>query len=1052
MGKDEKGKTRQELLSHIEKLERRIRRLGEKAGSAGSPAAHSPSPGDPWIFAEYSADMIARYTPEGVFIYASPASGAMLGTPVEELPGKSLYEFVHDDDRSAVRAIHDSILRDGEVVAARYRLKRSDGTSVWLESSARLVLDRRSGEASEIVGVSRDVTARVAMEELLRRRHEDLGSIFRAFPDLLFRLDGRGTIIDYRAGPVAELMMPPEHFIGRTVAEVLPSDASSPLMAAVKESLASGEMRSAEYSLTIDSTLQHYEARFIPVEDGGVIGLVRNITARREAELALRASEARTSAIVNNAVDAIITIDEAGVIDSFNPAAEMIFGYRAAEVIGKNVKMLMPPPYCEEHDDYLKNYLRTGERKIIGVGREIIGLRKNGQAFPVDLAVSEFTAGGKRCFAGMIRDISLRKRSEVILKESEERYRLIAENSTDMIARHGPDGTFLYVSPASHALLGFGPAELEGRSPYELFHPEDLERIKGSHLSVIRNPDISTVSYRMKRKDGGYVWLETTSKTVREPSSGGVVEIVTVSRDITMRRRAEEELRASEERLELFFNQSLDGFFFMMIDEPVDWRDIDGREAVLDYVFAHQRMTKVNDAMVRQYRAEREQFLGLRPADFFEHDLQSGRKVWRHMFDEGRLHIETEERKFDGTPMWIEGDYICLYDAEGRITGHFGIQREVTDRKLAEEALRRSEARFRKMFEHSPIGKELYDARGKIISMNPAACVLFGVRGPEDVKGYNLFDDLSLPHDARERLFNGDSVSVEISINADQKRNEGVFSRRNANRKDLELMITPMAAEEKGVPGNYLVHIHDVTEHREADRLKREFVSVVSHELRTPMTSIVGALGLMAGGAAGTLPDGAVELVEIARRNSERLLALINDILDMEKIESGRMSFSFAPVDMGKVVRQSVENNRQYAAKYDVRMEMAGDAMEAHVWADENRLFQVMANLLSNAVKFSPAGGVVLVRTEPRDSMVRVSVEDNGPGIPDDQRTKIFKKFMQLDSSDSRKAGGTGLGLSIVKAIVDRMGGSVDFESLPGVRTVFYVDLPLWKEGDVSMD
>jgi PAS domain S-box-containing protein len=140
--------------------------------------------------------------------------------------------------------------------------------------------------------------------------------------------------------------------------------------------------------------------------------------------------------------------------------------------------------------------------------------------------------------------------------------------------------------------------------------------------------------------------------------------------------------------LELFFSQSLDGFFFMMLDEPIQWDDTVDKEKALDYVFEHQRITKVNDAMLAQYRTTREQFLGRRPKDLFLHDLEYGRHIWRDFFDRGRLHLETDERRADGSQMWIEGDYICFYDTAGRITGHFGIQRDVTDRKQAEVTLK----------------------------------------------------------------------------------------------------------------------------------------------------------------------------------------------------------------------------------------------------------------------------------------------------------------------------------------------------------------------------
>ena len=150
----------------------------------------------------------------------------------------------------------------------------------------------------------------------------------------------------------------------------------------------------------------------------------------------------------------------------------------------------------------------------------------------------------------------------------------------------------------------------------------------------------------------------------------------------------------ADDRLELFFSQSLDGFFFMMLDEPVRWDDSSDKESLLDYVFEHQRVTKVNDAMLAQYGATRESFLGTTPKDLFRHDLAHGRRVWREFFDRGRLHVETDERRVDGTPIKVEGDYICFYDEQGRITGHFGIQRDVTERERQSQALRQYNRRL----------------------------------------------------------------------------------------------------------------------------------------------------------------------------------------------------------------------------------------------------------------------------------------------------------------------------------------------------------------------
>jgi signal transduction histidine kinase len=235
------------------------------------------------------------------------------------------------------------------------------------------------------------------------------------------------------------------------------------------------------------------------------------------------------------------------------------------------------------------------------------------------------------------------------------------------------------------------------------------------------------------------------------------------------------------------------------------------------------------------------------------------------------------------------------------------------------------------------------------------------------------------------------------------------------------------------------------TERKRLERLKDEFVSTVSHELRTPLTSIIGSLGLLMGNAAGKLPDSMARLLAIAHTNSQRLVRLVNDILDIEKMGAGRIVFNFRRVEVRSVVEQAIEANRGFAEGYGVRIRLE-DASTApiDVRADPDRLLQVVTNLLSNAIKFSPAQNEVVVAIEKRIDMVHLTVRDHGSGIPVDFRPLIFEKFAQADSGDARQKGGTGLGLSIVKQIVDRLSGEVGFGDAPGGGTIFEVQLPCW--------
>lgn len=245
-------------------------------------------------------------------------------------------------------------------------------------------------------------------------------------------------------------------------------------------------------------------------------------------------------------------------------------------------------------------------------------------------------------------------------------------------------------------------------------------------------------------------------------------------------------------------------------------------------------------------------------------------------------------------------------------------------------------------------------------------------------------------------------------------------------------------------PGAGLVYgvVRDIDERKRVDQMKDEFISV-NHELRTPLTSIRGALGLLAGGVAGELPPPAKSLLDIAASNSERLVRLINDILDIEKVESGTLGFRMETLDLAGALGQALEVNGVYARYYDVALRLVRSEPGVLVAGDPDRIQQVLANLLSNAAKFSPRGGTVEVELVREGGRVRISVSDHGPGIPEEFRSRVFERFAQADVSVARQERGTGLGLSISKAIVERHGGRIWFESEPGVRTTFSFDLPL---------
>jgi PAS domain S-box-containing protein len=363
------------------------------------------------------------------------------------------------------------------------------------------------------------------------------------------------------------------------------------------------------------------------------------------------------------------------------------------------------------------------------------------------------------------------------------------------------------------------------------------------------------------------------------------------------------------------------------------------------------------------------------------------------------------------------------------------------DRARAAEAVRGSEARTRALIDNMLEGLVVIDRASIIRQVNPAAQRIFGYSRDE-----LLGQPLALLVAEREGR---DAVT---SLQEKHQEALGRVTEWQARRKNGEVFPVEVALFEFWTSEGRLFgsSFRDISERREVERLKREFVSTVSHELRTPLTSIRGSLGLIAGGVAGPIPEQARSLIEIAHKNSERLVRLVNDILDLEKIESGRIEFHMEPVEVGPLAAAAAEANRAYAAEYGTTFLVEDSAAGAHVLADRDRLTQVVTNLLSNAAKFSPSGVPVTLRVSRRDHAVRISVSDRGSGMPVEFQTRIFQKFQQADSSDTRRKGGTGLGLSISKSIVDRLGGQIGFETAEGAGTTFFVDLPEWHEAEAE--
>ncbi|MCW3006604.1 MAG: ATPase [Solirubrobacterales bacterium] len=417
---------------------------------------------------------------------------------------------------------------------------------------------------------------------------------------------------------------------------------------------------------------------------------------------------------------------------------------------------------------------------------------------------------------------------------------------------------------------------------------------------------------------------------------------------------------------------------------------------------------------------------------------------------EPRARTLVTGRRSDGTLFPLE-----LAISQANVAGEalfIGIGMDVTVAREAERALRQSEWRFRAIFDSAAIGIGLMRLDGPIVDANAALAQMLR-RPVQELRAMELRELIAAHHDpdARpdgEAADEGDELIAALrGRRAHQFRRDLPITRGDGTTMWGSLTVSVLQEEEEAeAPRFAIALLEDITSRREAERVKDEFVSVVSHELRTPLTSIRGSLGLVTGGVMGELPPEVQAMLDVAEQNAERLVRLVNDILDIERLGSGRVDLELADVAARGLLEQAVDTVEAMAAAGAVTIRIHAP-QEVDVRADGLRVVQALTNLLGNAIKFSPPESEIVVSVAVSDGAARFTVADNGRGIPDELLDGIFERFRQVDASDSREKGGTGLGLAIARTIVEQHRGRIWAESSPGGGATFRFTLPLHAPG-----
>ncbi|MEN9211496.1 MAG: PAS domain S-box protein, partial [Thermostichus sp. DG02_4_bins_136] len=510
------------------------------------------------------------------------------------------------------------------------------------------------------------------------------------------------------------------------------------------------------------------------------------------------------------------------------------------------------------------------------------------------------------------------------------------------------------------------------------------------------------------RLDGSSINLQVRSFAIRD-RQGSPKLVVLFAEDITERKRVEASLRKSEQLFRGIFENAPFGIVIMEFSDTPTPR----------YMF-------VNSLACRESGYSLEEIRQLESKDhILEADFQKSQALWRSLIS-GERDQYTYERQFrckDRSLIWVRFHVFTVRTQEGNPDFIVSFSEDITERKQVEEQLAHLAA----------IVKSSVDA---IFSTDLQGCVTSWNRSAENLYGYSASEAIGQP--IASLILDPTLTLGPMHVGTRETIH------RNKQREQLEvfLSVSPICNSQGEWIGLSWI-TRDIREKRELERMKREFVSIVSHELRTPLTSIHGSLTALQTGRFGSLSAAGERLVQIAEQSTTRLIKLINDILDLERLQSGKVDLDFQVCSADEIISRSIDTVQMIAEQNNIQI-LAEVQPNLKIKGDLDLLIQVVTNLLGNAIKFSPSSGQIWVTAESTNQEVHIRVQDQGRGIPQEKLEQIFERFQQVDASDSRKKGGSGLGLAICKLIVQQHGGRIWAESESGKGSTFHILFPLF--------
>ena len=789
----------------------------------------------------------------------------------------------------------------------------------------------------------------------------------------------------------------------------------------------------------------------------GYLTVANDISERKEAEDAARESERRYRELVENSLGLICTHTLDGTLLSVNKAVADGLGYTVGEMIGKRLFDFTVPEVAENG---LPRYLNEIVNQGYSEGR-LRAEAKNGDVL-VWAYRNRLTRqpDGTPYVLGYAIDVTEQATAEYALRKAEERYRDIFDNAGDMILSVTPEGRFQYVNNTWCSSLGYNEDEAQKLSVFDVM-PYSIHAVWNDMLShALSGGEPAKVELQFRARDGRLIDVEGgVSVKIEE---GAPVALRGIFRDVSARKRHDQRLLAQlATGTVLATAQTMDEAVPRVLQtlcENLGWEM--GEYWQLDLENAVLRMRNswsITDLEKSVFHVASEKVTYKMGRGLPGRIWETMQPVWYNNIAQDQDIARRAAARATGLrtawgvpiragnrPVGVmtfftrrelnqDKDLLAMMEALSVSIGQFAI------RAIREASIRDLNNLREVLLNSAAEGIYGVDMQGRATFVNPAAAEMLGYT-PEELVGRKIHYVIHHSHvDGAPHLAHECPIHTSLR---DAKRNHlgnDILWRRNNTSFPVEYSSNPIFKDGNLVGA--VITFRDITDRKALDRMKDEFISTVSHELRTPLTSIRGSLGLLASGMLGKAGEKAQKMLTIASSNTDRLVRLINDILDIERMRSGRATLSRRIVSVLPLLQEAAELMRAMANENGIQIKVIAEDVQADV--DPDRMIQVFSNLLSNAIKFSPRGTIITLGATHQDGQMEITVSDQGRGIPLDKLESIFARFQQVDASDSRQKGGTGLGLAIVRTIIEQHNGQIWVVNNPNGGSSFHIRIPL---------